>query len=214
MAFIYCITNNINGKQYVGKTHPEITSRWREHIRAARKSTMQHRPLYAAIQKYGVQNFTITQLEECADEQTIEREQYWIRQLNTYHNGYNATRGGDGKTYINREMVIETYQKLHNQKQTAKTLHISTDSVRDILRQAHIPVLTSPDVLKQKNSRPVDMLTLDGDFIQSFPSAIDAARYVTNKPGRLYGEVSHITDVCNAKRSTAYGYKWRFTTGQ
>ena len=145
MAFIYCITNNINGKQYIGKTHHEITRRWHEHIRAARKSTMQHRPLYAAIQKYGVQNFTITQLEECADEQTIEREQYWIRQLNTYHNGYNATRGGDGKTYINREMVIETYQ---------------------------------------------------------------------NKPGRLYGEVSHITDVCNAKRSTAYGYKWRFTTGQ
>lgn len=214
MAFIYCITNNINGKQYIGKTNHEITRRWHEHIRAARKSTMQHRPLYAAIQKYGVQNFTITQLEKCANEQAIEREQYWIHQLNTYHNGYNATRGGDGKGYIDRDLVIKIYQQENSQKRTAEVLNISTDSVHDILQQANVKPLTSPEVNQKERGCSVDMCSMQGEIIDTFPSARAAAQAIMPHKLNVYGEVSHILDACQGKRKTAYGYIWKFNMGR
>ena len=31
MAYIYKITNNVNGKIYVGKTNRTIKARWKEH---------------------------------------------------------------------------------------------------------------------------------------------------------------------------------------
>lgn len=33
MAYIYKITNQINGKIYIGKTLKNISSRWKEHFR-------------------------------------------------------------------------------------------------------------------------------------------------------------------------------------
>lgn len=99
MAFIYVITNDINGKQYVGKTnHKKVEERLKEHIRDSRKKSCEKRPLYNAINKYGIEHFHIEVLEECPPEDSADREIYWIDKLQTYgRNGYNATRGGDSK---------------------------------------------------------------------------------------------------------------------
>ena len=37
MAYIYKITNQINGKIYIGKTLKTISSRWKEHCREAKR---------------------------------------------------------------------------------------------------------------------------------------------------------------------------------
>lgn len=37
MAFIYVITNDVNGKQYVGKTNFSLERRFREHISDSKK---------------------------------------------------------------------------------------------------------------------------------------------------------------------------------
>lgn len=52
------------------------------------------------MKKYGVENFQVETLEECLNEQASERECYWIEQLQSFKYGYNATKGGDGKSYI------------------------------------------------------------------------------------------------------------------
>jgi len=57
--------------------------------------------LYKAFNKYGIENFSIAKIEECPDEALFEREKYWIKELNTYHFGYNATLGGEGTTLYN-----------------------------------------------------------------------------------------------------------------
>lgn len=37
MAYIYVITNSVNGKQYVGKTNGSIEKRFKEHISDSKK---------------------------------------------------------------------------------------------------------------------------------------------------------------------------------
>jgi len=65
MSYIYAITNNINGKQYVGKTNFSLQKRFQEHIRDSKQRIKEHRPLYNAFNKYGIENFSIKVLEEC-----------------------------------------------------------------------------------------------------------------------------------------------------
>lgn len=51
----------------------------------------------AAIQKYGLENFTKCILEECIDKEDLNsREVYWIKEKNAIENGYNLTEGGTG----------------------------------------------------------------------------------------------------------------------
>ena len=60
MSFIYKITNQINGKSYIGKTNlPSIQERFKEHISDSKRARMEKRPLYSAMNKYGIENFKI-----------------------------------------------------------------------------------------------------------------------------------------------------------
>ena len=96
MIGIYKITNKINGNIYIGLS-VDIYRRWQSHKqRYHKKSNKEYnKVLYKAFHKYGIENFTFEIIEECALEQLREREKYWIAYYDSYHNGYNATPGGD-----------------------------------------------------------------------------------------------------------------------
>lgn len=54
-------------------------------------------PIARALIKYGKENFTISTLENCSGtEELKERERFWIKELDTFNSGYNATLGGEG----------------------------------------------------------------------------------------------------------------------
>ena len=74
MAFIYKITNDINDKIYVGKTEFSIEKRFAEHCKDAFKRTEEHRPLYNAMRKYGIEHFHAELIEETNSPE--EREIY------------------------------------------------------------------------------------------------------------------------------------------
>ena len=64
---IYCITNIVNGKQYVGLSK-DCLKRWSDHYSKAYTSKKEddlRKPLYLAMRKYGRENFSFTILEEC-----------------------------------------------------------------------------------------------------------------------------------------------------
>jgi len=98
MAFIaYLITNNINGKQYIGITKRGLSQRWRGHCEQARQH---HREgiLQMAILKYGYDQFSITQIASARTwEDLCAVERILIQQHGTRSpKGYNMTDGGEG----------------------------------------------------------------------------------------------------------------------
>ena len=73
---IYCISNKINDNLYIGKTtYPTIEQRFKEHCRDCKKTTFEKRPLYNAMNKYGIENFEISLIEEVELSLLEERDQ-------------------------------------------------------------------------------------------------------------------------------------------
>lgn len=94
--FIYKITSP-SGKIYVGKTQ-NVEKRIRQYIKYASKITQPK--LQYSILKYGWDNHKFEIIEVCNNENSNEREIYWISELQSFHNlnknGMNLTKGGDG----------------------------------------------------------------------------------------------------------------------
>ena len=207
MAYIYKIINDINDKIYIGKTEFSIEKRFQEHCKDSKKRNKEKRPLYNAMNKYGIEHFHVELVEET--DKPEEREIYWIKQFNSYHNGYNATLGGDGKTYLDRQLLIDTYLQNHNLTLTAKILKVDVGYLSKILKENNIEVKSSQEINKEKSGKKVEQYNLKGEYIQTFSSIKDATKAV--KPNSNYESThGHISQVCNGKRKTAYGYIWKF----
>lgn len=99
MIGIYCFTNKINNKKYVGQSI-NIEDRYKNHKYNYKKGATS---FYKAIQEYGWNNFYFEVLEECLSEELNEKERYWIEHLNSFKNGYNLTTGSQGEHYEVKE---------------------------------------------------------------------------------------------------------------
>ena len=211
MAYIYQITNDINGKIYIGKTEFSIEKRFKEHCQDAFRDRNEKRPLYAAMRKYGIEHFHIELIEEIDSPE--EREVFWIENKRSFKNGYNATVGGDGKKYIDYDLVISSYKEIKSIVDTAKALNISADSVSNILRQNNISIISSSKVNLNKYGKITNMYSLDGEFLKSFSSTNEAAQYMIDNNLTNCKKTTikqHITEVCTGRRNTAAKYKWKY----
>lgn len=207
MAFIYKITNDVNGKVYIGKTLHSVEKRWKEHIKDSKREHTENRPLYRAMNKYGIEHFHIETVEECSADISEEREAFWIKEYNSFgKDGYNATIGGDGKPYVHRELVLLLW--LGNMK--PKAIHSLTGyagaTIRKVLKSYGI---TDKEIQcrGRVNLRPVAMYSLSGEHIKDFKSISNAMTFL----GRdTYYSGGHIPSACSGKRGSAYGYKWKY----
>ena len=141
IGYIYVITNIINNKKYIGKTLIcSVENRFKQHIRDSRKERYKNRPLYRAMNKYGLSNFTIETLDVCASDLLSNREQYWIQFYNTYKDGYNATLGGDGVKRINisDDDIINKYNELKKINKTAEHFHVCREIIETVLKNNSI----------------------------------------------------------------------------
>lgn len=196
MGFIYVISNDINDHVYVGQTRRTIDQRWQQHISDSKKSNA---VIYRAMRKYGVQHFSISEIEECPDEELNDREIYWIDYYNSYYNGYNSTLGGQGAQTINYDAIIETFMTNHNITATAKELNIGLSTVRDVVRKHKIEY--DKDRSLPKKIEMIDPETKQ--VIQTFSSINEASLYNEN------WQRETIRDAVSGRRKSVYGYFWK-----
>lgn len=217
MAYIYKIENDINNKIYIGKTIRSLEERFQEHCRAYKNNSLEKRPLYAAMRKYGTEHFHISLIEETDNPE--EREQYWIEYFGSFKNGYNATIGGDGKSYLDYDLIISTYKYCGSQEKTAELCGCCRDSVQRALKMFNIS--SKQFSRKRQNSlaiaassHPVIACNNENQILYSFPSLAEAGRWVQKNQNKtasdLHGITGNIRKCCQGKRKTAYGYKWQF----
>lgn len=210
MSYIYKITNLINGKEYIGQTSLSIQERFKRHIRDANKKYYNNRPLYNAINKYGVENFVIEKLEECSIEEVNQKEIEYINRFNTYSNGYNATLGGEGKVIIDYDEVLKKYQIGLTAGQIAKDMNHNVQQITKILKSKGI---TKEEIIERGcNSQGRPLYKIDkktNEILEKFDSVSKAAQYLKDNnisKDTIGGISAHISQCCNGKRKTAYGF--------
>ena len=236
MAYIYKIYNDINEKVYIGQTKHEIHIRFKEHIKAAKSNSRKNVVLYKAMRKYGIENFHIEMIEECSEDKLDEKEIYWISFYDSYNKGYNMTLGGGGgqtlPTAIHRKIngtPIQQYDLDGNfiaeyisSGEAAEQTNTQQDEInRCCVRSRNAysannfiwkrkyddtPIEIWVEANKRKMGRKiVEQYDLNDDLIQTYPSIAEASKAISPT-----GNHACISNACNGKRKTAYGYKWKF----
>lgn len=203
MAYVYKITNCINQKIYIGQTSFSVEKRWKEHIKDIYKHL--DRPLYRALAKYGVENFIIELIEET--DFPNEREEYWIQYYQSFHNGYNATTGGEGRPKVFTPEEVETIVTLYNQKESIRNIAATLGMDRSTI--SHKLTSLGYEIDNHRNLK-MEVYQLDKKtnvIIAQFESTRDAARSLGDERKN-----AHIRECCRGLRKSAYGYKWSFVS--
>lgn len=137
MVGIYKITNNINGKTYVGQSN-NIERRFAQHKSPNEQERAQSKPLYKAFKKYGIEHFSFEVIEECSIEELDNREIYWIKELNSLvsQNGYNISEGDGGasgenhpKHKLTKDDVIDIRTRYNNRERCKEVEKLYSDRI-------------------------------------------------------------------------------------
>lgn len=210
MGWIYKITNRINGKIYIGKTELyNPYDRWKQHLKDFKKPRSEKRPLYEAMNKYGTDNFDFEPIAEFNNgEELCDKEKEYINKYRTYVgfkdcNGYNATLGGDGKSYLNLDENEVIRFHLNNGRfigVTAKHFQCDKGSIEKILLKNNIDWLCTNEVMKSK------FMKIYGGLVQLDNSCTRIVR-IFDSPQDVYLEhpdfkVSSLSDAYRTNHKT------------
>ena len=192
MAIVYCTTNKINGKKYIGSHNGNKSSYLGSGVN-----------LTKAIKKYGKKNFIRQTLWEGLDNFRYEIEEYWISYFDAANNQmfYNATEKGVGagwvkgkkrnpQQYEKRDYLKIDYSKRYidyskiDYKISREKAVKNTDyKTRDIKRLTNtdfsnrncnqMNTLNSINKRSQSNKKPIIQYDLKGNFIKEWESQKD-----------------------------------------
>lgn len=199
MIGIYKITNNINGKIYVGQSN-NIQRRFLEHKNRGATSRIH---VDIAIQKYGKENFSFEVIEECTIEQLNQKEMYWISYFNSVENGYNCSVGGGQQSIgsnngraILTEDEVKIIRAAYNNHERRKDVYEQFKDKISFSYFAHIWDGTSwthimPEVLTEDNKRYYSKEATNGE--KSFSAKLTdkeviniRKRYVSENARAIY----------------------------
>lgn len=210
VGYIYKISNDINDKVYIGKTLDSLEARLKIHFKDCYNRKYEKRPLYNAMNKYGIWHFKIDLVEECDAKVLSEREIYWINYYNSYYKGYNATFGGDGKQLYDYDLIIELYLQGLTGVEIAKELNCDASVVHKALINSGFD--TNKNKLL-KIGKKVAAYNLNNELLKTFDSMSDAGRWLVenNITTATIKSISNaIARVASGKRETAYKLKWQW----
>lgn len=235
-GYIYIINNGINNKNYIGQTTTNIHIRWSQHVSAAKNKVMRNE-IYSDMNKYGIENFNISILEEVCSEtkdDLIDKLNYLeiknIKELNTLEpNGYNVTVGG-GNIVVDVGIKIDAYTvdgELYKTYDSAVEASLDTSSYcasSCILACCNGEMTHSHGFIFRYHGHPFDEFKLPSkrkteqiNNCQMVDKYDLEGNYISTynsviEIGRELGleNTSHICECCSGKVHYFYGYVWRY----
>ena len=216
MIGIYKIENLINGKVYIGQSI-NIEARWKQH-----KNLINHKtPLYLAFQKYGIDNFSFSILEECKEFELNQKEKEYIIKYNSFtgfkdSKGYNLTLGGEGNNLISEEQynqMAELWEKGKSIIEICQLLNCSHETIRLFLK-FNVPSysieesnLRGKKISNQNMTtcKEIDCYDLYGNYLASYESIREASRILSI-------DRKDIINSCKGKRSRVKEYRFTYST--
>lgn len=128
---IYKITNQINGKVYIGQTINTLAHRKSRHIECMRKGVDRH--LYNAMRKYGLENFVFEEIDHADNIDDLNYlESYYITKYDSVRNGYNMGYGGD-----NNVMFSNNVKTKHDAIMQSENIRDKISKSMKAYRQVH-----------------------------------------------------------------------------
>ncbi len=223
-AIVYEPTHRI---VYVGQTI-NINNRWSKHRSAMidQNNGSHQYPLYRAMRKHGIDNYSIGLLEEVADARLLtEKEQYYFDLLGGVEKLYNLVKPlewqvsylGDAVYQIDMN-TLKIIDEFESRGQASREIGFSTTSLDKLLKgrgqsikgfywcrkEYWYPGWKPIKKFNNRNARPIIQMDLNGNEIAVFPSGIAAA-----KSNPIF-KIESISGCARGIQPTAYGYKWRF----
>lgn len=202
---VYKATSKTTHKVYIGITTNSLQHRMDQHKKAAEEGKPYH--FYCAIRKYGFDDFNFEIIEDGITdiEKLKEREQYWIQYYNSYEDGYNSTRGGEGVITRDDEWIL----KLFMEGKSVKEIQDITGYERStIYRSFKAQDLSEENrtrnnlKVQQRCSMAVLQYDLDGNLIREWPSA-------TSVQEEGYSQAM-VSKVCRQEQITAHDFLWKY----
>ena len=127
-GIIYGYTNLESGRMYIGQTvHPNY--RWKQH-RYCKNATGWHKDYQNNPDKY---EYSVIEYD-VPEDKLDEREIFWIRFFDSYHNGYNLTPGGN---------LSSGFKDKHH-----------SDEAKKKIGEASKKLWKDPEYLKKMKNRP------------------------------------------------------------
>lgn len=237
MACIYCVTNSVNGKKYVGQTNMTADRRWKGHCQAAKRNG--DHLIHRAIRKYGNTFFNVETLEECMSDELNEREMFWIASFNSNAlsggHGYNMTDGGGGaKGFKHSSEMKQKRSKRFTGSGNPFYGKTHTQEVRELISKTNKGRPCHPNtkagafkkwkgVPKSEETRkrmsasrtplkkPVIQLDLEENQLRVHDSIKDAVRWLQAN-GVPAAKKVYIRNCCTGRRESgvAWGFRWKF----
>ena len=222
---IYKIIFN-NSPVYVGQTIKNLQERWNEHRSTGLRTSGERLgfAIHAAMRKYGVDNFSISLIEEVEENLLNEREKFWIKKLHTHisENGYNLTWGGEYRPdYIKTKCYQYNLEgnflkEFPSITEAARIIDGNHENILKVMQgKLRIAYGFRWSYLKLDKLEPlpnnytgsskiVYQYDLNYNLIRQFNSTKEAARYLNKSQG-------NISSAANGQRKTAYGFIWSYT---
>lgn len=224
MIDIYLVTNNVNGKKYVGKTQVGYQERFRQHCHAFDYGDRYY--LACAIHKYGKENFSVELITQVEDDSWEFWEKYYIQTLHTHYSegGYNVTLGGDSNPMDDPSAVAkhdkicksEYFRNLQRALQTGRK---HSEETKELCRRntlANLDVCLKGFRAYNETKKVKVGMIVDDNIVKIFDSLADAARFACSVSDKYEYSVSHGTIIRqyadkfnkNGKRAKFLGYSW------
>lgn len=182
-GIIYCVTNIINKKKYIGQTTQPLARRLKDHFSPSKKDKGL---LSRSAFKYGKENFETTILERVDISLLNEKEKYYIEKMNTkVPNGYNLADGGDN--FFHNEIT---------KRKISESLKGKKQKKRQPLSEIHKQNISKANTNKKRSKIS----------IQRMKDSRKNKKKISDNHGRVYESIQEAGRILGIRASAIHAY--------